>query len=110
MLVDQLRERGVRLVILTLGLDTAAIAGRMVLQVLACLAEFERAQLIERTNAGIEAAKRRGVSMGRPHAMTPHQRAEARRMTRDEGKTLGEIAALFGVSRMCISRAVNEEA
>jgi DNA invertase Pin-like site-specific DNA recombinase len=86
LLVDELRAKGVRLVILTLGLDTATPAGRMILGVMASLAEFERAQLIERTIAGIAAAKRRGVHTGRPHALTAHQRTEAARMA-SEGKS-----------------------
>jgi hypothetical protein len=108
LLVDELRAKGVRLVILTLGLDTATPAGRMILGVMASLAEFERAQLIERTNAGIAAAKRRGVHTGRPHPLTAHQRTEAARMA-SEGKSCGDIAAHFNVSRMCAWRAIQEK-
>jgi|ERR1700735_622424 DNA invertase Pin-like site-specific DNA recombinase len=107
LLVDELRAKGVRLVILTLGLDTATPAGRMILGVMASLAEFERAQLIERTIAGIAAAKRRGVHTGRPHALTAHQRTEAARMA-SEGKSCGDIAAHFNVSRMSAWRAIQE--
>jgi len=107
LLVDELRAKGVRLVILTLGLDTATPAGRMILGVMASLAEFERAQLIERTIAGIAAAKRRGVHTGPPHALTAHQRTEAARMA-SEGKSCGDIAAHFNVSRMSAWRAIQE--
>ena len=107
LLVDELRAKGVRLVILTLGLDTATPAGRMILGVMASLAEFERAQLIERTIAGIAAAKRRGVHTGRPHTLTAHQRTEAARMA-SEGKSCGDIAAHFNVSRMSAWRAIQE--
>ena len=50
-----LDARGVRIVITTLGVDSSTPAGRMVFGVLAQLAEFERATLIERTNAGLAA-------------------------------------------------------
>lgn len=106
-LARELDTRGIRLVILTLGLDTATPAGRMVLGIMASLAEFERAQLLERVNAGIAAAKRRGVHTGRPHALTVHQRTEAARMA-NEGKSCGDIAATFNVSRMCAWRAIQE--
>jgi DNA invertase Pin-like site-specific DNA recombinase len=72
------------------------------------LAEFERQQLLERVNAGIAAAQRRGVHTGRPHALTPHQRSEAGRMAKD-GKSCGDIAAHFNVSRMCAWRAIQEK-
>jgi len=97
----------VRLVILTLGLDTATPSGRMVLGIMATLAQFEREQMIERTNAGIAAAKRRGVHTGRPHALTARQRTEAARMA-SQGKSCGDIAAHFNVSRVCAWRAIQE--
>jgi DNA invertase Pin-like site-specific DNA recombinase len=108
LLVDDLRARGVRLVILTLGLDTTSPVGRMVLGVMSSLAEFERSQLIERTNAGIAAAKRRGTHTGRPYKLTVHQRKEAARMA-SEGKSCGDIAAHFNVSRMSAWRAVQSK-
>ena len=54
-LARDMDSRGVRLVILTLGLDTATPSGRMVLGIMATLAQFEREQMIERTSAGIAA-------------------------------------------------------
>ena len=101
-----LDARGVRIVITTLGVDSSTPAGRMVFGVLAQLAEFERATLIERTRAGLAAAKRRGRRLGRRPSLTPHQQREAKRM-REEDKTYAQIAALFGVSRSVVWRAVN---
>lgn len=102
-----LDARGVRIVITTLGVDSSTPAGRMVFGVLAQLAEFERATLIERTNAGLAATKRRGTRLGRRHSLTPHQRQEAKRMREKENKTYAQIAALFGVSRSVAWRSVN---
>ncbi len=98
---------GVRIVITTLGVDSSTPAGRMVFGVLAQLAEFERATLIERTNAGLAAAKKRGKHLGRRHSLKPHQQQEAKRM-RDEGQTYAQIAALFDVSRSVVWRSVNQ--
>ncbi len=78
----------------------------MVFGVLAQLAEFERATLIERTNAGLAAARKRGRRLGRRHSLTPHQQQEAKRM-REEDQTYAQIAALFGVSRSVVWRSVN---
>ena len=105
-LIDTLRDRGVRLVITTLGLDSETPAGRMVLGIMASLAEYERAQLIERTKAGQDAARRRGVAMGRKPKLTPHQCREAARMVTVEGKSMGEVAALFECGTSIIFRAV----
>ena len=102
-----LDRRGVRVVITTLGVDSSTPAGRMVFGVLAQLAEFERATLVERTNAGLAAARKRGTHLGRPFRLSPHQQREARRMRSEEGKTYAQIAALFRVSRSVAWRAVN---
>ena len=102
-----LDRRGVRIVITTLGVDSSTPAGRMVFGVLAQLAEFERATLIERTNAGLAAARKRGTHLGRRFRLSPHQQKEARRMRAEEGKTYAQLAALFRVSRSVAWRAVN---
>jgi DNA invertase Pin-like site-specific DNA recombinase len=102
---QRLRDRGVHIVITTLGVDLATPAGRLVFGVLAQIAEFEREQIRERVVAGMAEAKRRGDHVGRKHRLKPHQRAEAARM-HAEGKSLGEIAALFGCGRTVIHRAV----
>lgn len=48
------------------GVDLTSPAGKMTMQVISAVAEFERDLLIERTPAGIVRAKREGVRFGRP--------------------------------------------
>jgi DNA invertase Pin-like site-specific DNA recombinase len=103
---ERLQAIGVRLVITTLGIDTATPAGKLVYGVLAQIAEFERAQMLERTHAGIAAARRRGVVIGRPKSLNAHQREVARQMIA-EGKSFGTVAAHFDVSKSVVWRAVN---
>ena len=67
----------------------------------------ERATLIERTHAGLAAARKRGTHLGRRFRLTPHQQREAQRMRSDEGKTYAQTAALFRVSRSVVWRTVN---
>ena len=101
-----LDARGIRIVITTLGVDSSTPARRMVFGVRVQLAVFERATLVERTNAGLAAAKRRGTRLGRRHGLTLHQQQEAKRM-RENDKTYAQIAALSGVSRSVVWRSVN---
>lgn len=61
------------------------------------LADFERALIRERTNAGLKAARARGRIGGRPRAMTDEKVAAARRLLRD-GTTAREVAKVVGVS------------
>ncbi|MFC5568276.1 recombinase family protein [Rubellimicrobium aerolatum] len=83
--------------------DTTTPHGRLMLTVLAGLAEFERELIRARTSEGRERAKREGRKMGRPHKLTPHQQREARRR-HDEGESLSSIARSFNVHHATIGR------
>jgi hypothetical protein len=77
--------------------DTTSAHGRLMLTVLAGLAEFERDLIRTRTGEGRERAKARGVKMGRPPKLTPHQVKEALRR-RDAGEPMRNIARSYNVS------------
>lgn len=65
-ILSELREREIDFVSLTQGIDTTTAVGRMLYGQLAVFAEFEREQISDRTKAGMSAAKKRGVHVGRP--------------------------------------------
>jgi DNA invertase Pin-like site-specific DNA recombinase len=83
--------------------DTTTAHGRLMLTVLGGLAEFERELIRARTGEGRERAKARGVKMGRPPKMTPHQIKEALNR-RDAGEPMRDIARSYNVSHSTISR------
>jgi DNA invertase Pin-like site-specific DNA recombinase len=100
----QLAERGA--MFRSLGdpwADTTTPHGRLMLTVLAGLAEFERELIRARTGEGRARAKREGRSMGRPHKLTPHQQREARER-RDAGESLSSIARSYNVHHATIGR------
>jgi DNA invertase Pin-like site-specific DNA recombinase len=84
--------------------DTTTAHGRLMLTVLAGLAEFERELIRARTSEGRARAKARGVKLGRKFKLTLHQRKEAlaRRERGKESQT--EIARSYNVSHSTISR------
>jgi len=100
-----LRDRGVFLRSLTEGFDTATASGRLLYHVLGAVAEFERETITERTVAGMKSAKRRGVHVGRPRALTGARLAEARRML-EEGHTKANVGRILRVSPTTIRRAI----
>jgi DNA invertase Pin-like site-specific DNA recombinase len=102
-----LDERGVHIVITTLGIDLKTPAGRLVFGMMVQIAEFERELIRERVKAGMADAKKRGVHIGRRHTLRPHQRAEAARLHNEDRKSLGQIAALFGCGRTVVHRAIH---
>jgi DNA invertase Pin-like site-specific DNA recombinase len=104
-IVDRLNKAGAGL--LSLGepwADTTSPAGRMVMTVLAGVAEFERERILERTNEGRVLAKRNGVKFGRPEKLTPEQQRAARKMLQSE--TQKHVARVFKVDVGTIRKLV----
>ncbi len=103
-----LKGRGVGLKILTgegAAVDTTHAQGRMIFGILAVMAEFEREMISERTVAGMKAARKRGVRVGRPLKLSNYQRREAASML-DAGKARADVAALLGVHVGTLRRAL----
>lgn len=86
--VEMLAGRGIRVHCLALGgVDLTSAAGKMTMQVLGAVAEFERDLLIERTQSGLKRAKAEGKKLGRPKATDTTaavQRLKAKDMTQSE--------------------------
>ena len=85
--------------------DTTSPAGRMVLTVFAGIAEFERELIRQRTDEGRQAAKKRGVTFGRPSKLRPDQRELAARLLQ-EGRSVSEVARTFNVHPATIYRCI----
>jgi DNA invertase Pin-like site-specific DNA recombinase len=84
--------------------DTTTAHGRLMLTVLAGLAEFERDLIRSRTGEGRQRAKARGVKLGRKPKLTEHQKREAIRRRDIDDEPLREIARSYNVSHSTISR------
>ena len=87
-------------------LDTTTSMGMFVVQVLGSVAQLERAIIRERSIAGQQAAKLRGVSLGRKRTLTAEDEAEIVRRYVAGGVTQASLATEYGVSASVIKRAV----
>jgi DNA invertase Pin-like site-specific DNA recombinase len=96
-LVNELQERHVHFKSLTDGIDTKTPAGRFFFHVMASLAQMERELIIERTRAGLEAAKRQGRVGGRKRRMTEGKVKAARKLL-SSGTPPRDVAQSLGVS------------
>lgn len=76
----------------------------MIFHVFGALAEFERELIRERTNAGLKAAKERGVKLGRPRSLDDDQIAIARSLKQAGSMTSAQIAEHLGISRPTLYR------
>jgi DNA invertase Pin-like site-specific DNA recombinase len=109
--VKLLRDRGVQIRSISDGIDPATTSGRMMLGMLASLAEYERELIVERVNAGIAVARANGTSFGRPKS-DPAIIADKLRAAADaraRGRT-AEAAQLVGWSRATLYRHQAEAA
>jgi DNA invertase Pin-like site-specific DNA recombinase len=106
MLLNELHERGIDFKSLTEGIDTTTSFGRFYFTMAAALAQLERDRLIERTRAGLVAAKTRGRTGGRKPKLTPDQVEMARGLL-DGGKPPRDVAKAFGVGRSTLYRAIS---
>jgi DNA invertase Pin-like site-specific DNA recombinase len=83
--------------------NTTTHAGKLIMTVVAGIAELERDLIRERTRAGREAARRRGIHFGRPRKLNPEQTKLARRLI-VEGQSVRKIADTFNVHTATIYR------
>lgn len=104
--VALLDARSVGLRSLTESIDTGTANGRFFFHVFGALAEFERSILRERTLAGLEAARQRGRTGGRPRAMSEAAVRKAKALLRDETLTISEVADTLNVSRSTLYKYV----
>jgi DNA invertase Pin-like site-specific DNA recombinase len=96
--VAMLEQRGVGLRSLTESIDTTTAGGRLIFHVFGALAEFERAVIRERTQAGLAAARSRGKIGGRPRKMTENDVRAAKAMLADGDITVGEVAKRLNIA------------
>lgn len=104
--VNMLRESGINIRSIQDGIDPTTTNGRLMLNMLATLAEYERELITERVNAGIAVAKASGTRFGRPR-VEPTVVAEKLAIVDDaraKGRTATDAAALVGWSRATFYR------
>lgn len=97
-------NKGIHFCSFTEGINTTTAGGKLTYHIFAAVAEFNRNLIIENTYAGLEAAKARGVRLGRPPALSVEEAAEAHHVIRQFKQDPDEIAAKLNVSRATLNR------
>lgn len=102
--VELLASRGIRVHCLALGgVDLTSAAGKMTMQVLAAVAEFERDLLIERTQSALQRAKAEGKTLGRPVKASADEVQELRA----QGMSQSQVAEKLKISLPTVKRRWN---
>ena len=108
MTVEKLSGMGIKVHCLALGgVDLTSSAGKMTMNVINAVAQFERDLLVERTQAGMARARAKGRKPGRPAVLSRDQRQEVRDRL-DGGETVSALARSMKTSRQTIMRARDE--
>jgi Enterobacteriaceae phage serine recombinase len=105
-LLKGLEERGIHFKTADGTVNTIGPAGKLLLHVLGAVAQFERDLILERTRAGLAAAKARGRVGGRPLKMGLDKVARARELLASGELNADEIAATLKVSRRTLFRGL----
>ena len=82
-------------------------AGRLMGHILGALAEFERSLIVERTQAGLKAAKQRGQKLGRKRSLSDDQREHARALIA-KGESPAAVAKLLNICRATLYNSLKE--
>lgn len=96
LLVDELRQRGIHFRSLTDSIDTSSPMGRFIFHIMSALAEMERELIVERTLAGLAAARAKGRVGGRRPKLSTEQWAQAGRLIA-AGESRRRVAIIYDV-------------
>lgn len=103
--VRLLADRNIRVIVHSLGgVELTSPTGKLLVSMLAAVAEMERDLLIERTRAGLERARSEGQAIGRPFKTTPAQREQMRAQLAS-GASVSSVARAYSVSRATVIAA-----
>ncbi|HGJ2263153.1 TPA: recombinase family protein [Salmonella enterica subsp. enterica serovar Orion] len=103
LMFQQLQEKGINFRSLTDSIDTSTPMGRFFFHIMGALAEMERELIVERTRAGLAAAREQGRIGGRRPKLTPEQWAQAGRLIR-AGVPRQQVAIIYDVGLSTLYR------
>ncbi|RQU99191.1 recombinase family protein [Burkholderia cenocepacia] len=109
-IVTDLNQRGIALESLTEKIDTSTASGKLITNMFAVLAEYDRNLTRERTLAGLKSARARGRTGGRPPKIGVKEIREINVLLADPHTTIKDVASRYGVSRTTIYKHIKGSA
>ena len=107
-LIDGFKKSGTDLRSLTESIDTSSSSGNLFFHIMAALSEFERALISERTKAGLQATRERGVTLGRPRLLSEAQILKAAREVATKNMSLKSVSRRLEVSERTLQRCIQQ--
>ena len=103
-IMELLKRKGVTLRILDMGIDTASSTGKLMINLIGSICQWEREVMLERQRIGIAKARTEKRYRGRKPVAAPN--ADAVRALKAEGWGMTQIAKKLGISRASVYRAL----
>lgn len=102
-MLSEFARKGIHFKALDLGVDSSTPGGKLVLQIFAALAEYDRESILEKTRAGQLLAKAKGKHIGRPVGLDAEKFAKVKKAL-DRGLSVAETVSLTGISTSSVKR------
>ena len=107
--INQINDQGSYFRSLQESIDTSTSGGKLIFHIFGALAEFERDIIRDRTNAGLNAARKKGRIGGRPKKMNDKKIALAKSLLANKSNSLNEICEILQVSKATLYRCLKKE-
>jgi DNA invertase Pin-like site-specific DNA recombinase len=108
-LAEGLKQREIGLRSLQEAIDTTTSGGQLIFHMFGALAEFERNLLRERTKAGLNAARARGRTGGRPKALDAKKRELTQKLYAEKQHSIGEICSMMGIGKTTLYKYLDDK-
>lgn len=102
--LQELQELGIEFISLKENIDLTTASGRLLMQLMGAMAEFEASLIRERVCAGLRAARAKGTRLGRPPSIDYDEVLKLRK----QNKSLGQIAMLLGITKGGVSKSLKK--
>lgn len=106
--VEQLKAKKANFLAITEKIDTSSPMGEFFYTVMGALSQLEKSLIVERTQAGLAAARAKGKLLGRPKDMSEETLSVARDLLKDPNRTIKQVAKHIGVAPSTLYRYMPE--
>ena len=105
-IVQDLKKKGIEFKSITEAIDTSNPGGELIFHMFGALAQFERAQIRERTNAGLQSARAKGRKGGRPKITKDDNSVKTIKQMHESGCSPEQIAEALNISKRTVYRRI----
>ncbi len=107
-IIEDWEKRGIALKVLTENFNTSTPEGKLYFRIFCIVADYERAKIRERINAGLKSARARGRVGGKPPSLQPKDADRLRKLYVDNELSITELCDMFSIGKTTLYKYVNK--